>query len=177
MFCFLSVKKSYSGIEYIVLPYGCSLRMLINSYFLYPYTQRYFIAWQMTNVQRGYPLLIVVATLSYHSYPYMAVVLNFSQMWALYCLVTFYNVTHERLQSINPLAKFISFKVIVFATWWQGVGIALLSAFGVLPKEVKVQAGLQNFLICIEVSYFHCCGFLNSILFLEIIVLFRYHLL
>ncbi|KAG7983939.1 hypothetical protein I3843_04G131300 [Carya illinoinensis] len=80
------------------------------------------------------------------------VVLNFSQMWALYCLVTFYNVTHERLQSINPLAKFISFKVIVFATWWQGVGIALLSAFGVLPKEVKVQAGLQNFLICIEMA-------------------------
>ncbi|KAG2712749.1 hypothetical protein I3760_04G140300 [Carya illinoinensis] len=88
----------------------------------------------------------------YYGYPYMAVVLNFSQMWALYCLVTFYNVTHERLQSINPLAKFISFKVIVFATWWQGVGIALLSAFGVLPKEVKVQAGLQNFLICIEMA-------------------------
>lgn len=84
----------------------------------------------------------------------MAVVLNFSQMWALYCLVQFYDVTHERLQSIKPLAKFISFKAIVFATWWQGVGIALLSAFGVLPKEVKVQAGLQNFLICIEVSCF-----------------------
>ncbi|XP_041009181.1 protein LAZ1 homolog 2 isoform X2 [Juglans microcarpa x Juglans regia] len=88
----------------------------------------------------------------YYGYPYMAVVLNFSQMWALYCLVKFYNVTHERLQSIKPLAKFISFKAIVFATWWQGVGIALLSAFGVLPKEVRVQAGLQNFLICIEMA-------------------------
>lgn len=81
----------------------------------------------------------------------MAVVLNFSQMWALYCLVQFYNVTHERLEPIRPLAKFISFKAIVFATWWQGVGIALLCTFGVLPKEVKLQSGLQNFLICIEV--------------------------
>uniref|UniRef100_A0A5B7AIK7 Protein LAZ1 homolog 2 n=2 Tax=Davidia involucrata TaxID=16924 RepID=A0A5B7AIK7_DAVIN len=88
----------------------------------------------------------------YFGYPYMAVVLNFSQMWALYCLVQFYNVTHERLKSIKPLAKFISFKAIVFATWWQGVGIALLCAFGVLPKEGKLQTGLQDFFICIEMA-------------------------
>lgn len=85
----------------------------------------------------------------------MAVVLNFSQMWALYCLVQFYNVTHERLQAIKPLAKFISFKAIVFATWWQGVGIALFCYFGVLPREGNFQTGLQDFLICIEVSR-HC---------------------
>ncbi|KAM3741577.1 hypothetical protein ACB098_07G006500 [Castanea mollissima] len=87
-----------------------------------------------------------------YGYPYMAAVLNFSQMWALYCLVKFYNVTHERLQSIKPLAKFISFKAIVFATWWQGVGIALLRTIGVLPKEGKLQTGLQDFLICIEMA-------------------------
>lgn len=78
-------------------------------------------------------------------------VLNFSQMWALYYLVQFYNVTHERLQPIKPLAKFISFKAIVFATWWQGVGIAVLCTFGVLPNEGKFQTGLQDFLISIEV--------------------------
>ncbi|XP_061362510.1 protein LAZ1 homolog 2 [Gastrolobium bilobum] len=88
----------------------------------------------------------------YYGYPYIAVVLNFSQMWALYCLVQFYNVTHERLQPIRPLAKFISFKAIVFATWWQGFGIALLCTFGVLPKEGKFQTGLQDFLICIEMA-------------------------
>lgn len=73
-------------------------------------------------------------------------------MWALYCLVRFYNVTHQRLGPIRPLAKFISFKAIVFATWWQGVGIVLLCTFGVLPKEGKFQTGLQDFMICIEVS-------------------------
>ncbi|KAF8388712.1 hypothetical protein HHK36_025392 [Tetracentron sinense] len=88
----------------------------------------------------------------YYGYPYIAVVLNFSQMWALYCLVQFYNVTHQRLRPIKPLAKFISFKTIVFATWWQGVGIALLCAVGVLPKEGKFQNGLQDFLICIEMA-------------------------
>lgn len=88
----------------------------------------------------------------YYGYPYMAVVLNFSQTWALYCLVQFYNVTHERLAPIKPLAKFISFKAIVFATWWQGVGIALLCALGVLPQEENFQTGLQDFLICIEMA-------------------------
>ncbi|CAN1243334.1 Protein LAZ1 homolog 2 [Linum perenne] len=88
----------------------------------------------------------------YYGYPYMAVVLNFSQMWALYCLVQFYNVTHERLKPIKPLAKFISFKAIVFATWWQGVGIALLCSFEALPNDPKFRTGLQDFLICIEMA-------------------------
>ncbi|KAK9089430.1 hypothetical protein Scep_028512 [Stephania cephalantha] len=81
----------------------------------------------------------------------MTVVLNFSQMWALFCLVQFYNCTHQNLEPIKPLAKFISFKAIVFATSWQGVGIAILCAIGVLPKEGRFQNALQDFLICVEV--------------------------
>lgn len=88
----------------------------------------------------------------YFGYPYITTVLNFSQMWALYCLVQFYDVTHARLRPIKPLAKFISFKAIVFATWWQGVGIALLCSLGVLPDEDKLENGLQDFLICIEMA-------------------------
>ncbi|CAA7056468.1 unnamed protein product [Microthlaspi erraticum] len=88
----------------------------------------------------------------YYGYPYIVVVLNFSQMWALFCLVQFYNVTHERLKEIKPLAKFISFKAIVFATWWQGFGISLLCYYRVLPKEGRFQNALQDFLICIEMS-------------------------
>ncbi|XP_057967866.1 protein LAZ1 homolog 2 isoform X2 [Malania oleifera] len=76
----------------------------------------------------------------------------YGQMWALFCLVQFYNVTHQRLKPIKPLGKFISFKAIVFATWWQGVGIAILCALRVLPKEGKFKNGLQNFLICIEMA-------------------------
>ncbi|PKA53575.1 hypothetical protein AXF42_Ash009071 [Apostasia shenzhenica] len=88
----------------------------------------------------------------YYGYPYITVVINFSQMWALYCLVQFYNVTHHRLELIRPLAKFISFKAIVFATWWQGVGIAIICYFGVLSEEEKIQNGIQDFLICIEMA-------------------------
>ncbi|XP_074585457.1 protein LAZ1 homolog 2-like [Curcuma longa] len=92
------------------------------------------------------------SSLDHHWYPYIAIVINFSQMWALYCLIKFYNVTHHRLQAIKPLSKFISFKAIVFATWWQGVGIALICDFDILPKQGKVQNGIQDFLICIEMT-------------------------
>ncbi|KAJ6435192.1 hypothetical protein OIU84_000413 [Salix udensis] len=88
----------------------------------------------------------------YYGYPYITVVLNFSQTWALYCLVQFYNVTREQLKPIKPLPKFISFKAIVFATWWQGLVIALLCAFGVLPNMKKFRTGLQDFLICVEMA-------------------------
>lgn len=88
----------------------------------------------------------------YYGYPYITVVLNFSQMWALYCLVQFYNVAHVELNPIRPLAKFISFKAIVFATWWQGVGIVLLCTFRLLPSDGKFQTGMQDFLICVEMA-------------------------
>ncbi|GKF03148.1 organic solute transporter OST-alpha [Tanacetum coccineum] len=38
-------------------------------------------------------------------YPYVAVVLNFSQTWALYCLVQFYEITKKELAHIHPLAN------------------------------------------------------------------------
>ncbi|XP_052484654.1 protein LAZ1 isoform X2 [Gossypium raimondii] len=87
-------------------------------------------------------------------YPYMAVVLNFSQSWALYCLIQFYAVTKDELARINPLAKFLTFKSIVFLTWWQGVAIALFYALGLfrspIAEGLQFKSSVQNFIICIE---------------------------
>ncbi|KAI8524759.1 hypothetical protein RHMOL_Rhmol13G0173900 [Rhododendron molle] len=69
-------------------------------------------------------------------YPYMAVVLNFSQSWALYCLVQFYAITKDELAHIQPLAKFLTFKSIVFLTWWQAqMGIASVAHLYVYPAK------------------------------------------
>ena len=92
------------------------------------------------------------------SYPYLAVVLNFSQSWALYCLVQFYSVTKDKLAPIKPLAKFLTFKSIVFLTWWQGVAVAFLFSMGAfkgsLAQELKTR--IQDYIICIEVRFvFH----------------------
>ncbi|RDX86778.1 Protein LAZ1, partial [Mucuna pruriens] len=89
-------------------------------------------------------------------YPYMAVVLNFSQSWALYCLVQFYTVTKDELAHIKPLAKFLTFKSIVFLTWWQGVAIALLCTFGLFKSPIaqglQFKSSVQDFIICIEMG-------------------------
>ncbi|XP_019417414.1 PREDICTED: protein LAZ1-like [Lupinus angustifolius] len=89
-------------------------------------------------------------------YPYLAVVLNFSQSWALYCLVQFYTVTKEELAHIKPLAKFLTFKSIVFLTWWQGVAIALLYTFGLFKSSIaqglQFKSSVQDFIICIEMG-------------------------
>ncbi|KAL5788991.1 hypothetical protein ACOSP7_005940 [Xanthoceras sorbifolium] len=89
-------------------------------------------------------------------YPYIAVVLNFSQSWALYCLVQFYAVTKDELAHIKPLAKFLTFKSIVFLTWWQGVAIALLYALGLFKSPIatglQFKSSVQDFIICIEMG-------------------------
>uniref|UniRef100_A0A7N0VAL7 Uncharacterized protein n=1 Tax=Kalanchoe fedtschenkoi TaxID=63787 RepID=A0A7N0VAL7_KALFE len=89
-------------------------------------------------------------------YPYIAVVLNFSQSWALYCLVQFYTVTKDELQHIKPLAKFLTFKSIVFLTWWQGVAIALFSDLGLFKSSfaqgLQLKSSVQDFIICIEMG-------------------------
>ena len=89
----------------------------------------------------------------------MAVVLNFSQSWALYCLVQFYTITKEELSHIKPLYKFLTFKSIVFLTWWQGVAIALFYALGLfkspIAQALQFKSSVQDFIICIEVIVFN----------------------
>eukprot|EP00249_Psilotum_nudum_P021553 c28152_g1_i5 orf=572-2083(+) len=89
-------------------------------------------------------------------YPYIAVVMNFSQSWALYCLIQFYNATREELAPIKPLAKFLCFKSIVFLTWWQGIIIAVIfSIKAFFPETVKssLRSSVQDFIICIEMGF------------------------
>ncbi|EEF36230.1 protein LAZ1 homolog 1 [Ricinus communis] len=89
-----------------------------------------------------------------YGYPYLAIVLNFSQTWALYCLVQFYSVIKDKLAPIKPLAKFLTFKSIVFLTWWQGVAVAFLFSMGAfrghLAQELKTR--IQDYIICIEMG-------------------------
>ncbi|MBA0691980.1 hypothetical protein Goari_009578, partial [Gossypium aridum] len=64
----------------------------------------------------------------------------------------FYAVTKEKLEPIRPLAKFLTFKSIVFLTWWQGVAVAFLFSMGAfkgsLAQELKTR--IQDYIICIE---------------------------
>ncbi len=50
------------------------------------------------------------------AYPYILVVNNVSQVWALYCLVLFFLATQDKLAPMRPLPKFASVKGVVFMT-------------------------------------------------------------
>jgi hypothetical protein len=99
------------------------------------------------------------------------VVLNFSQSWALYCLVQFYAVIKDELAHIKPLAKFLTFKSIVFLTWWQGIAIALLFNWGLLrgpiAQELQFKSSIQDFIICIEVVNSYCTFSIHDLAFVH----------
>ncbi|KAG8497781.1 hypothetical protein CXB51_007236 [Gossypium anomalum] len=62
----------------------------------------------------------------------------------------------DELAYIKPLAKFLTFKSIVFLTWWQGVAIALFSALGLfrspIAESLQLKSSVQDFIICIEMA-------------------------
>ena len=93
-----------------------------------------------------------------HAYLYLAVINSCSQMWAMYCLILFYYAFKEDLAGIKPLAKFICIKAVVFFSFWQAVLVSFLFSVGIIKDDPRwttynkesVAAGIQDFLICIE---------------------------
>jgi len=96
------------------------------------------------------------------TYIYIATMTNFSQMYALYCLVKFYFATESELKNPidwKPVGKFLCIKGVIFFTWWQGVLIAILKSVGIIDEigswdANDVAQGLQDYFVCIEMFLF-----------------------
>jgi len=109
-----------------------------------------------------------------NGYSYVTMVLNLSQCWAIYCLVLFYHsfMGDAEFEAAEPFGKFISVKGLVFFTFWQSMGFALLVHYGVIKASPQgfwnvhdVEAGLEDFTICVEMFFFalahkHCFSYL-----------------
>ncbi len=65
-------------------------------------------------------------------YGYIAVAMNVSIAYALYCLVKLYYATKDDLRDWNPVAKFLCIKGVIFFTFWQGFAIQVLYSVGVI---------------------------------------------
>ena len=85
------------------------------------------------------------------------IILNFSQLVAMWSLVMFFHELSEELAPLNPLYKFLSVKMIVFFSFWQKIIISGLSFAGVIKPtldwtKADIGTGLADFLICIEMA-------------------------
>ncbi|CAI5483164.1 unnamed protein product [Closterium sp. Yama58-4] len=95
----------------------------------------------------------------YSLYPYATLLINLSQMYALYCIVVFYHAIGHYLAHIRPLGKFLAIKGVIFVTYWQSVIIAALVLFlglasgGARPLHgLEWQDAVQDWLICVEMA-------------------------
>jgi len=81
---------------------------------------------------------------------------------AIYCLVLFYYVAHHLLQPCHPHLKFIAVKGLVFATFFQNIGIdmvfyakpSLAQAFAGTTNTEAALGSVQSALMCIEMFIF-----------------------
>ncbi|XP_037935522.1 transmembrane protein 184B isoform X1 [Teleopsis dalmanni] len=96
-------------------------------------------------------------------YIYITVIYNISVSLALYGLYLFYFATRDLLTPFEPVLKFCTIKSVIFLSFWQGVGLAILEKANVISPIVDsagtvtstgtVSAGYQNFFICIEMLF------------------------
>jgi len=85
------------------------------------------------------------------------VIINVSQIWAMYCLVAFYHEFAHELRAINPFWKFVVVKAVVFLSFWQGLLFSGMAREGMIKSymdysENDIASGIQNLLICIEMA-------------------------
>ena len=105
-----------------------------------------------------------------YGYAWATIWNNFSQMWAIYCLVLLYHTCKDDMAAISPFRKFCCIKFVVFFSFWQAVGIAALVHFKWLKADPSwtnwttenIAAGLQSWLVTLEMliaAALHHCAF------------------
>lgn len=94
-------------------------------------------------------------------YVWLTIIYNISVTVSLYCLAIFWKVLWTDLKPFKPVGKFLCVKLIIFASFWQGVLLAILNFLNLLPGASQEEGGapnigisIQNALLCIELIAF-----------------------
>lgn len=86
----------------------------------------------------------------------LLVLYNISVTWSLYNLAIFWKCLYNDLKVFNPWSKFLCVKLIIFASYWQGIVISTLAHYGKLKSSKEIDTGYvyQNGLLCVEMIGF-----------------------
>lgn len=167
VYCFLNLMLSYCGGENAcvscimqepgsithVWPVGCCFpEIALNSRFLRRCKQLTLQFVIMKPIMAILSLLFLILGMSEDKgwVVTQLVVYNISYTLALYALVLFYKATrsHPGLKGQRPILKFMSVKLVVFATYYQGLLVDLL------PMPSDSLLSLNNFILCCEMVLF-----------------------
>ncbi|MBE3046592.1 OSTA/TMEM184 family protein [Candidatus Bathyarchaeota archaeon] len=93
-------------------------------------------------------------------YFWSGIIYNISVTVSLYALGLFWICMHHDLKPFRPVPKFLSIKLIIFASYWQGFFLSILVWLGAIPDDVQgytpdnLAAAIQDALICLEMPAF-----------------------
>ncbi|RFU28271.1 hypothetical protein B7463_g8068, partial [Scytalidium lignicola] len=93
-------------------------------------------------------------------YFWSGIIYNISVTVSLYSLGLFWVCMSKDLQPFRPVPKFLSVKLIIFASYWQGFFLSILVWLGAIPDNVQgytpdnLAAAIQDTLICLEMPLF-----------------------
>lgn len=93
-------------------------------------------------------------------YLWTGIVYNISVTVSLYSLAMFWVCLHDDLLPFRPIPKFLSVKLIIFASYWQGFFLSILQWLGAFGNGLagytpdNLAAAIQDSLICFEMPIF-----------------------
>ncbi|KAF3482992.1 uncharacterized protein GIQ15_02316 [Arthroderma uncinatum] len=93
-------------------------------------------------------------------YLWIGIIYNLSVTISLYSLALYWIIMHDDLKPYRPVPKFLSVKLIIFASYWQGFFLSILQFLGAIPHGPEgytpnnMAAAIQDLLICCEMPIF-----------------------
>ncbi|KAL5601152.1 hypothetical protein BROUX41_005957 [Berkeleyomyces rouxiae] len=92
-------------------------------------------------------------------YFWQGIIYNISVTISLYALGLFWVCMHNDLKPFRPVPKFLSVKLIIFASYWQGFLLGVLVWLGAIPDisgytPETLAGAIQDALICLEMPAF-----------------------
>lgn len=85
--------------------------------------------------------------------------------WAMYNVALMYLNTKKLIEPMRPFLKFLSFKGVIFFTFWQGFVISIFAHLNMIPRnpvdperkiwsQEQIASGIKNLLLCMEMVVF-----------------------